>query len=253
MAADTSGTVLVSVVSHRHGDAVLQLLRDLARHARGSVWRVVLTLNVPEPAVEALAAQACAGLELRIRRNARPRGFGENHNAALTANPGSAYFAVLNPDLRLHDDPLPRLIEALRGAERAACAYPRQTDAQGRPCNPPRAVPTPGALCARYLGRRPPPPADDWVNAAFLLFDARVYGELGGFDERYWLYCEDVDICLRLQLAGYGLVAGDASVQHLGRRASHVQLQHLYWHLLSLLRLWRSPVPQAYRRLRAAR
>ena len=252
MASEAKGQVLVSVISHRHGDAVLELLRDLARHAHRSVARIVLTLNVPEPEVEAAAAAACAGIALQIRRNPRPMGFGENHNAAFAESGDASWFAVLNPDLRLHDDPFPALLAALRGTRGAACAYPQQTDASGQPCNPPRALPTPGELLARYFTRRERPPGDDWVNAAFLLFDASVYAELGGFDPGYWLYCEDVDICLRLQLAGHCLVEADARVQHLGRRASHVQLMHLYWHTLSLLRLWRSPVPQAYRRMREA-
>ena len=252
MSVDTNDKVLVSVISHRHGDAVLELLRDLARHAAASIARIVLTLNVAEPELEAAAAAACAGIALQIRRNPRPRGFGENHNAAFADSDDARWFAVLNPDLRLRDDPFPALLAALRGSRGAACTYPQQTDAAGRPCNPPRAVPTPSELLARYLTRRERPAGDDWVNAAFLVFDARVYAELGGFDPGYWLYCEDVDICLRLQLAGHRLVAADATVQHLGRRASHVQLMHLYWHALSLLRLWRSPVPSAYRRMRDA-
>jgi GT2 family glycosyltransferase len=252
MASEASAKVLVSVISHRHGDAVLELLRDLARHAHRSVARIVLTLNVAEPEVEAAAAAACAGIALQIRRNPRPLGFGENHNAAFAESGDASWFAVLNPDLRLHDDPFPALLAALRATPDAACAYPQQIDALGQPCNPPRAVPTPGELLARYLTRAERPDADDWVNAAFLLFDARVYAKLGGFDPGYWLYCEDVDICLRLQLAGHRLVGADATVQHLGRRASHVQLLHLYWHAQSLLRLWRSPVRHAYQRLRDA-
>src|SRR5690625_6433863 len=37
----------------------------------------------------------------------------------------------------------------------------------------------------------------DWASGAFLVFEAELYAELGGFDERYYLYCEDVDICWR--------------------------------------------------------
>ena len=247
-------SVIVSIVSHGHGGDVLDLLRDLARHAHGSVKRIVLTLNLPEPELEpaAVAVAARAGVKLTIRRNARPLGFGTNHNAAFRACGTARYFAVLNPDVRLHADPFPALCEALAGDARAACAYPQQTDAAGRPCNPPRRVPTPLSLLQRYLGRREAPGAD-WVNAAFMLFDAHAYAALGGFDARYRLYCEDVDICLRLQLAGYDLVgATEASIVHGGQRSSHARLSHLLLHVRSLLRLWRSPVRHAYQRLRDA-
>ncbi len=241
-------TVVVSIVSHRHGDDVLDLLRDLAWHARGSVARVVLTLNLPEPELEAAAAAACAGIALTIRRNARPLGFGANHNAAFRACDGVRHFAVLNPDVRLRSDPFPDLCAALAGEARAACAYPQQTDVEGRACNPPRPVPTPLNLLRRYFGHRGAPGAD-WVNAACMLFDAEAYASLGGFDTRYRLYCEDVDICLRMQLAGFDLVgSAAASIVHDGRRSSHARLSHLLLHVSSLLRLWLSSAAWRYRR-----
>ena len=65
---------------------------------------------------------------------------------------------------------------------------------------------------------------------------------LGGFDARYFMYCEDVDLCLRLRLQGWQLVRAAAQVQHQGSRASRRAWQPLAWHIHSLLRLWASPV-----------
>ena len=241
-------SVVVSIVSHRHGADVLDLLRDLARYAHSSVRRIVLTLNLPEPELEAEAAVACSGIELCIRRNVHPLGFGANHNAAFRACESVRYFAVLNPDVRLHADPFPELCHALDRAPRAACAYPRQVDAAGQACNPPRPVPTPLNLLRRYVGPGERSAAD-WVNAACMLFDADAYAKLGGFDAAYRLYCEDVDICLRLQLAGYELVgAEDASIVHTGRRSSHAHVLQLLRHVRSLLRLWGSGTLWRYRR-----
>ena len=239
-----SERVVVSIVSHGHRDAVLALLHDLARHAAGSVARVLLTLNVAEPGLEAAARQACTGLALTIRRNAGPRGFGDNHNeafaAAVARGERAAHFAVLNPDVRLHADPFPALCAALARDARAGCAYPAQLDANGQPCNPPRPVPTPANLLRRYVGRGELEQGAHWVNAAFTLFRASAFTALGGFDAGYRLYCEDVDLCLRLQLGGWTLAPADCAVQHAGSRASRGSARHLYWHVCSLLRLWRS-------------
>ena len=250
-------SVTVSIVSHGDGAAALELLRDLARHARGSVARIVLTLNLPEPLFESCAAQACGGIALQLVRNARPRGFGENHNAAFAAfaafadSDRGAHFAVVNPDVRLSADPFPALCAELARDARAGCAYPAQRDALGRPCNPPRPVPTPANLLRRYLLGGEQRRSAAWVNAAFVLFRHDAFKTLGGFDPGYRLYCEDVDICLRLQLGNWRLVAADSAVQHAGRRTSRGRLRHLAWHLRSLLRLWRSPVLHAYRNLPA--
>ena len=96
--------------------------------------------------------------------------------------------------------------------------------------------------------------APDWANAALLLFHSVAYQRIQGFDEAYHMYCEDVDICLRLQLAGYRLAeAQDACVVHAGQRASHRQWRHLGWHLRSLWRLWQSPAYQQFQQNHARR
>ena len=113
-----------------------------------------------------------------------------------------------------------------------------------------RRLPTPARLLARYLLRRKHEVGEgetpDWVNAAFLLLRREAYAEVGGFDERYHMYCEDVDLCLRLRGGGWRLARADAAVvEHAARRGSHRQWRHLGWHLRSLWRLWRSPAFRA--------
>lgn len=43
----------------------------------------------------------------------------------------------------------------------------------------------------------------DWVGGMFMLFRRETFAQLGGFDQRYFLYYEDVDLCARLNLQGY--------------------------------------------------
>ncbi len=240
--------VVVSIVSHGHGDCVQRLLHELAEHCDGSVARVVLTHNLPESAPE--PAQGAWPFALEVRVNEAPLGFGVNHNRALQ-NAQEPYVCVLNPDVMLSgNDPFPALRAALDRAG-AGCAYPVQVDAQGVRQDSERALPTPLALVRRRLQGRAERRID-WVNAACLLLPRAVWQQLGGFDERYYMYCEDVDLCLRLRLAGFGLARAQAQVVHAGTRASHRALRHLVWHVTSLLRLWRShPYRDAHRLLQA--
>jgi hypothetical protein len=78
----------------------------------------------------------------------------------------------------------------------------------------------------------------DWFSASFLLLPAAAYREVGGFDEGFHMYCEDVDLCLRLRLAGYRLECVEASATHHAQRASLRSWRPLAWHLASLARLW---------------
>jgi hypothetical protein len=106
-----------------------------------------------------------------------------------------------------------------------------------------RELPTPLALWRRRV-RGQSETRVDWVNAACLVLPRSVWQSLGGFDEGYFMYCEDVDLCLRLRQAGWSLARAPVRVVHAGQRASHRRWDHLRWHVASLWRLWRSP---AYR------
>ena len=76
-----------------------------------------------------------------------------------------------------------------------------------------------------------------------MLWQSETFRVLGGFDERYRLYCEDVDICLRVQLRGKGFaVVGAARVVHAAQRGSSASATYLLQHVRSLARLWSSTV-----------
>jgi GT2 family glycosyltransferase len=85
----------------------------------------------------------------------------------------------------------------------------------------------------------------------FMLFKPDLFSAVDGFDERYHLYYEDVDICARLKIAGYRIMAcPTVSVIHSARRESHRNLRYMKWHLQSMLRFFLS---RTYRRALALR
>lgn len=231
--------VCISVVSHMQVELVKNLLGDLATHCADTA-EVILTLNAGERLPFGVRDFP---YPLEIKRNDAPRGFGANHNAAarLCTRPA---FCVLNPDIRLTKNPFPLLLAEL---ERNHCALvaPRITDPAGCTEDSARRFPTAASLVAKALGRAPAldyemgaaASSPDWVAGMFMLFRSRAFHAVGGFDERYFLYYEDVDICARLRRAGYDvrLVPGAAAV-HDARRASRRDWQHRAWHARSMLR-----------------
>jgi GT2 family glycosyltransferase len=77
----------------------------------------------------------------------------------------------------------------------------------------------------------------DWLAGMFMLFTKAGYQALGGFDENFFLYYEDVDICARIWKSGKKLrYCPDVSVIHDARRASHKNLRFFKWHFTSLIR-----------------
>lgn len=237
--------LVVSIVSHGHGKDIQRLLSQLARQSSPYISRVVITHNVPEPPLS--NRQRNWPFLVQTVHNSAPRGFGANHNTALKGAK-EAFVCVLNPDVELIDgkEPFAALLQA---AARSCigCAYPIQLDAVGNVQDSERALPTPVALWKRCF-LRSPEKRTDWVNAACIVLPAATWEAIGGFDERYFMYCEDVDLCLRLKLKGLALSKTSAQVIHPGRRNSHREIRHLVWHLRSLWILWSSLPYQRFRK-----
>lgn len=228
--------ITVSIVSHGQGSLVASLLADLARLGRSDL-RVVLTQNLPE------ADPSAPGLALEIIRNAERKGFGANHNHALRTSKDD-FLCVMNPDVRLPEDPFPALLEAL-AQPRTGLAAPLVLSAAGTTENSARRFPTFMSLAAKGLGLAAPMDygnddersRPDWVAGMFMLFTAEAFRAVQGFDERYFLYYEDVDLCRRLRLRGYEIRLVDGvRVVHDARKTSHRNLRYLAWHLDSIRR-----------------
>lgn len=231
--------VCVSVVSHLQARLVRSLLDDLTAHCRDTV-EVILTLNVDEPLPFEVAD---FGYPIELVRNHSPRGFGANHNAAFRLC-RQRTFCVLNPDIRLATNPFPALLEELQH-DRTGVVAPRIVDPSGRTEDSARRFPTLRILVAKALGRAgaldydmgPVPFSPDWVAGMFMLFSQEAFRAVGGFDERYFLYYEDVDICARLHAADYDVrLVPAVSAMHHARRASRSYWKHRAWHLQSILR-----------------
>jgi GT2 family glycosyltransferase len=77
----------------------------------------------------------------------------------------------------------------------------------------------------------------DWIAGMFMLFDSTAFRAVRGFDESYFLYYEDVDLCRRLRRSGYDVIyVPGAEVVHDARRDSRRKLSLMRHHAASLLR-----------------
>lgn len=235
--------VTVSIVSHGQGHLVEVLLADLGAHARSCIERIVVTHNIHE---DWKAPEEVAGIPVTSIVNDKPQGFGSNHNNAFRLCV-SQWFVVMNPDIRLTSNPFPELGQAMSN-DRCGLSVPIQVDANGRITDFRRPVPTPISLLRRWVGKLrgvrddgTPGANPAWAAGSFMFLRERAMREVGGFDTRYRLYCEDVDLCLRLRLNGWTIaVAQQTQVVHDAQRHSRRKLKYFVWHVSSLVRLWTS-------------
>jgi N-acetylglucosaminyl-diphospho-decaprenol L-rhamnosyltransferase len=241
----------ISVVSHGHGPLVACLLADLDTCDLPANTRVVLTLNLPGEQCDVASYRR---FQVLVVRNEVPRGFGANHNAAFR-HCTTHWFTVVNPDVRLPQDPFPALRQQAGSSRNAGVVAPRIVNSRGQLEDSVRCLPTPWSVAARVVSRRfgrgtpsasggpssPNRAPFHWLAGMFLLFSAEAYRRIGGFDERFFLYYEDYDICARLHRAGFHIALADHAIAvHDGQRTSRKSVRYLKWHVQSLLRVWTS-------------
>lgn len=246
IAAERTTEISISVVSHAQIHLIENLLHDIDEHCRATSFEFILTLNTGETLP--FAADDFS-FPLKVIRNPVPRGFAANHNQAFVHACGQ-YFCVMNPDIRLDDNPFPALLACLQDSS-VGVAAPVVLGESGEMEDSARRFPTPFRIFCKAFGGcrgsdyvvKDVPIHPDWVGGMFMLFPRGIFERLGGFDQRYFLYYEDVDLCARLRLMGYeAAVCPQARVIHHAQRSSHRNFRYLRWHLRSMTRFFLSPV-----------
>lgn len=163
---------------------------------------------------------------LKVIYNRDNLGFGRAVNLAARQAHGQALL-ILNPDCLLGEEDLMRLLAVQAAHPNAGLIGAVVCDADGRP-DPAswRRDPLLRRSLNTLLGRRgdavqvkreiPDEVIEaEAISGALMLMSRELFERLGGFDEKYFLHCEDLDLCRRVRDSGHQvLLAGDVRVAH---------------------------------------
>ena len=204
----------IVVVSYNSREFLRGCVEPLARDPE---FRVVVVDNAsPDQSLEAVE-------DLDVVRVARDRNVGFaracNEGAALSSAP---YVLFLNPDARIAPDDVRRLVAAAERDESVAIVGPRVVDFEGALVHSQRRFLTVLSIWAQALFLHhvfpqeawtdgivrddelyATPGSPDWVSGACLLARRSILERLAGFDERFFMYCEDQDLCRRARVTGF--------------------------------------------------
>jgi GT2 family glycosyltransferase len=225
MTAQSPPLVDVVVVSYNSRATLRECVAPLA--GTPGVRVIVVDNASPDDATDTIA-----DLDATVVHSGRNGGFSFGCNVGAAAG-DAPYVLLLNPDARLAPEDLQRLVGALEGDRTAAVAGPVIVEEDGSPAPSQRRFPTLSSTLAQalFVHRLVPrldelihdpaaydaPGAPDWVSGACMLIRRSVLAELGGMDERFFLYCEDTDICRRVWDAGHRVrFAPAARARHSG-------------------------------------
>ena len=176
-----------------------------------------------------------ADLPVSVERLPDNRGFGAGCNAGWRRGE-APYVLFLNPDAEIDEPSLEQLVSVLEQDAGVGLAAPRILESDGSLAFSQRRFPRLRSTYARalFLHRVFPDAAwadelvrdaaaydtqrsAEWVSGACMLVRRSVLTEIGGFDERFFLYCEDKDLCRRIRAAGYDVrYEPSATARHRG-------------------------------------
>jgi GT2 family glycosyltransferase len=243
-------SVSAVVVSHGHA----RELETLVPVLEPQVDELVVVANTPGSTPSDLPGR------VRVLENARPLRLAENVNLGVAATDGE-WIVYSNPDVI----PAPDAVGALHGfastRPRCGIAGPRTVWPDGRWQPTRRSFPTvSGTLVRRTPLRRLFPPLErqtahyhldedveepveaDWLLGAFLLLRRETLAEIGGFDEGFRHYVEDIDLCYRAMRAGWERwYVTSARVTHDWAQVTDKEFlsRNPFWHPRSMARFLR--------------
>jgi len=238
-------TLSVVLVNYNSGTELRHALESIEREWAGS-WQGIVVDNASTDGSELTTSEFAS---VRLLRNRENVGFGRGVNQGVAASTADRVL-IMNPDCRLMGGALSPLMAVLDAEPQCAVAAPRILDPDGSPQGNARGDPDmltglfgrtsalrrslSGLDVARRNVIAADAPADvDWVSGACMLVKRDALASVGGFDERYFMYWEDADLCRRLRARGYTIryVPGASAVHKVGQssrtaRASSIRAFH---------------------------
>lgn len=176
-------------VEHIEECLIPSLSRSTSLHVK------LMTINYDPQSTRRVESGKRFGIDVvDIRNNSTEKtGFSENHNTLFRANDLQDHFVIVNPDCIVNAGSIDLLIWRKACAPRIGIVEGRQWPFEHPKEYDPLSLETP------------------WASGAFSLIDAGFYRSVGGLDETYFLYMEDVDISWQAWLNGYSVLYEPAS------------------------------------------
>ena len=265
----------ILIISYNTRELTLACLRSVYEQTSGIDFEVIVADNASgDGSADAIATDFPQARLIRLEENI---GFARANNLAARQAQGE-YVLLLNPDTVILDQAITKALQFIRSHSDVGIVGGRTFYADGTlnytSCH---GRPTIWSLTCMGLGlaslfrrsrvfnpeslgawRRDTPRVVDAVTGCFLMISRQLWQRLGGFDESFFMYGEETDLCLRARAAGARcMICPDAKLIHHGGRSERaraermirlfrakVQLLHKHWRRgtqwfgVAMLRLW---------------
>ncbi len=223
------------IVTYRSAEMIEDCLRSLDGAGTSHSVRAVVVDNASDDGSVDVVARVASEIATPVEVVARGTndGFGVGCNVGLARADGQ-WVLFLNPDTKCPPGALDALVATAEAHPRAGIVAPALVGRDGRVQPTLERVYRLGRVVLGLVriggANRPYPPPESgppievpWVHAAAILMRVEVARSVHGFDERFFLYAEDMDLCARVRAAGWTvLVVPEVRVAHIGGASAAV-------------------------------
>jgi GT2 family glycosyltransferase len=266
-ATDAPPDVSILIVSWNVKELLRNCLRSLRENAGDVRYETILVDNLSsDGSLDMVRSEFPWVKVIDPKENL---GFGRGNNLAFRhAHPNSRWTLLLNPDTIVLDRAIERLVMFGDSQPKAGAVGGRTLKADmtlerscvwGSPGLWPMICKSVGLQVIFKNSRLFNPEAMDWwprdtvrevgvITGCFLMIRRAIYEKTGGFDPRFFMYAEEVDLCWRIQALGWKLMfTPEAQIIHLvGASAAKAKPNRLYHLHLALLKLYRKHYGDTY-------
>ncbi|MCJ8502478.1 glycosyltransferase [Desulfatitalea alkaliphila] len=211
------------MVNHNSTDCAVRAIESIKRNGAGLVSRIVVVDNASQDGPDRIVGHHP---EVRLVLSKRNLGYSRAVNLGM-AECRSDYAVIMNPDTVIVNHFFGKVVEFLETHPDVGVVGPRVFDADGSIQGSARRFPTAWSYA---FGRKSPltrffpnnrvsrkefmcfdaesryPMVVDWVSGACMVVRRAAFDAVGGFDNRFFLYWEDTDLCKRIHEAGWRIV-----------------------------------------------
>lgn len=198
------------IVNYNTESHICDLLQDLmAQTLPTDQWQVVIVNNSQNDKLEIMMQRFQASLSCTIIQSPQNVGFGRAMNLGVEAAKGE-YLLLINPDIRmLQEDYLQKLVDFAQDNLGFGVISTQILDGRQRDISTYYQY-----EFGYHLG------FDNqicWFQGSLMLIRSDVFCKMDGFDDDFFMYCEDTDLCYRIKKAGYPLLKNEQlKVYHIG-------------------------------------
>ncbi len=229
----------IQIVNYNSRDYLRECLASLDSFLAKNqdVTEIIIINNDADPIGCFLSALPRAESRPKIIEINENVGFGRAHNRGLKEAQGE-YILFLNPDTKIEAGSLEKMLNVFEADEKIGIAGPILVDGEGRLQNECWGFKkTPLSTIKSKLSGSATRAGEgifevDWVSGGAMIIRKNTFSDLGGFDEKYFMYFEDVDLCFQAKKKGWKIAVNPAArVHHQGGKSfsSHRDKKRHYY------------------------